>query len=126
MIHVNSDLLVNKILLNISKRSGYSQGLNIKFETKNNWNGFIKLWLYPYIYKDHPEDHAFEKNDFHEIYMVEKEPMFFKWKEISFTESDVHLSTIINLGYSDRFEPRRSHYSGHLFVSWWDYTEENI
>jgi hypothetical protein len=125
MIILRADLLVNKILLNISKLSGYSQNLDIKFETKNNWSGYIKLYLYPFKYADaKPNDIGWGKTDFSEIFLVEKEPMFLKWKEISFTYSDVHLSHLINLGCEEPFVPHRSHYSGHLFVSWWDYVRD--
>lgn len=47
MITLTTDLLVNKILFNISKKSGFSQNLDIKFETVNGWEGYIKLYLYP-------------------------------------------------------------------------------
>ena len=123
---MNADVLVNQVLFNLSKCSGYGQSLYIKFETKSGWDAYIRLWLYPYIYKDVPNggEYCFHKNDFHELFLVEKEPIFLKWNEISFSYSDTHLSTLINLEYDKPFTHSRSHYSGHLFVSWWDYVDE--
>lgn len=121
MIFVKSDLLVDKILLNISKLSGYSQNLDIKFETKNKWNGYIKLFLYPFTYEGKRSSY---KTDFSEIYLVEQESMFLKWKQITFTYSDVHLSHVILLDSDKPYPEHRSHYSGHLYVTWWDYVKD--
>ena len=122
---MTSDFLVNTVLLGISKKSGFSQGLDITFESKNKWNARIRLWLYPVFYAHGVKgyEHHWHQNDFSELYLVEKEPMFSAWKEITFYNSDRLMSHVINLQCNEKYEPRRSHYSGHMFAGWRDFEE---
>lgn len=121
---MTSDFLVNYVLLGISKKSGFLQNLNIEFETMNKWKGFIHLSLRPFFYAHGTEgwdQECWHKNDFTDLFLVEKEPMFIAWKEITFTYSDKLLRYVINLQRNEKYDPHISHYSGHVFAGWRDF-----
>ena len=120
---MTTDFLVNTVLLGISKKSGFSQGLDIGFETKNKWNGHIKLWLYPFFYAHGSKgyEHSWHENKFSELYLVEKEPIFIAWKEITFSHSDRWQNYIIDLKCNEQYKPHCSHYSGHVYAGWRDF-----
>lgn len=123
--NMNTDFLVNNVLFGISKQSGFSQGIDITFESKNKWNGRIRVWVYPFFYAHggKGDTHSWHRNDFSELYLVEKDPTFLAWKEITFHHSDTLTSYVINLQCNEKYEPHRSHYSGHIFAGWRDFVE---
>jgi len=122
---MTTDFLVNNVLLGISRKSGFSQAIDITFESKNQWKAQIRVWLYPFFYAHggKSDTHSWHRNDFTDLYRVEKDPTFLAWKEITFSRSDTLQSYIINLQNNEKYEPHRSHYSGHIFAGWRDFVE---
>lgn len=120
---MTTEFLVNTVLLGISKKSGFSQGLDITFESKNKWKAKVHIWLHPYFYAHGTKEnmHSWHNNDFSELFLIEKDPTFLSWKEITFHYSDRLMNYVINLQSNEKYEPHRSHYSGHLFVGWRDF-----
>ncbi len=127
VVDMNSDVLINQVLLNLSKdldkKDDNGDEINIEFKTKNKWNGFIKLRLASYTYNEWGTiRYTWEHHDFSEIYKVERESIFNGWTSITFC--NIRRNHIINLDYPQPGDPHLSHYSGHYFISWWDYTDD--
>jgi|ERR1035437_905446 hypothetical protein len=124
--------LLSEVLLGIASKSRFSQGLDIEFETKSGYKCFTHLLLNPqYYHNDHRSskiEFSGYQHDFSVLFQIEKELNFSKWTRISFRDSDensvgINENIIIGLSSDKYGEPHRSHYSGHLFISWMDYVD---
>lgn len=125
--------ILSEVLFGISSKSRFAQGLDIEFETKSGYKCSTHMWLYPQYYHggfnhDHIEFSG-HQNDFGVLFQIEKEANFSKWTRISFRDSDENANgrndnVIICLSSDTYGPPHRSHYSGHLFVSWMDYVDK--
>jgi hypothetical protein len=125
---MNSTLL-SEVLFGIASKSRFSQALDIEFETKSGYKCFTHMWLRPQYYHNDHQSSKIEfsgyQYDFNVIFQIEKEVNFSKWTRIMFRDSDeINNHYIICLDSEEYYEPHRSHYSGHIFVSWMDYVDK--
>lgn len=124
--------LLSEVLLGIASKSRFAQGLDIEFETKSGYKCSTHMWLHPqYYHNDHKSskiEFSGYQHNFSVLFQIEKELNFSKWTRISFRDSDensVGINERMIISLSDIYEPsHRSHYSGHLYVSWMDYVDK--
>jgi len=122
----NAHDIVTVVLAEISKMSKFSQDVQIRFEMKGGWEGYIKVWLYPNFYNG---KRSGCRTDFSEIYLVENDPSFLSWESIYHRDAngeDYQPSYNICLNTRDMWNRYCNHYSGIWVVSWVEFLDKHI